>query len=104
MKTAPYAWLITVNHLQMLPGERSIVGINGPGNAPLTPEQIKNHPKGQKFRLLDSDREVYCEGILVDLNNTTTGFEPLDDYGAPGMGATTVQYYESGTDGGWKDL
>ena len=101
---ARYAWLLTKDCLPQVPGERSVVGIHGPSDCTLTREEIKNHPKGQKFRLLTDDREVCAEGIFVDLNGKHSGFEPQDDYGEGGLGTTVIQYWESGEGGGWKDL
>ena len=41
----------------------------------------------QTFELRDDDGEVYCKGTLY---GDWYGFEPLDDYGAPSLGATEV--------------
>jgi len=98
---APYAWILTIDHLTKAVGAPgSFAGTYGPRDCPLERDQIATHPKGRRFRLLDDDREVYCEGVLVDLDGKCTGFEPQDDYGEGGLGTTIIQYWENG----WKDL
>jgi hypothetical protein len=95
-----YAWLLTKDCLPPCPGFPTIAGVHGPKSSPLSPEEIRAHPRGQKFRLLTDDREVAAEGILVDLCGQCSGFEPQDDYGEGGLGTTIIQYW----DRGWKDL
>ena len=53
-----------------------------------------------RFRLLDGDNEVYYEGRSSD----SSSFAPLDDFGEGNAGCTTIQYWEPGKGGGWKDL
>lgn len=106
-KTAPYCWVITKDHLaEQYPDQKTCVGVSGPRGVHLTREQIEAHPDGKKFRLLDDDREVYVEGVFLDLTpgKKLDGFEPQDDYGEGGLGTTSIQYFEAGKGGGWKDL
>jgi len=51
-------------------------------------EQLKKG-EGKEFRMLDDDNKVYGQGKII---GEETGFEPLDDYGTPGLGCTQIQY------------
>lgn len=46
-----------------------------------------------KFRMLDDDGEVYYTGYTDD-NQTEEAFAPLDDYGTPNAGCTSIEYYD----------
>ena len=52
-----------------------------------------------RFRLLDGDGEVYFEGYSHD----DSSFAPLDRFGAA-FGCVQIDYWESGKNGGWKEL
>lgn len=49
-----------------------------------------------KFRLSDDDGEVYYEGFSSG-NDDQAAFAPLDDYGMPSDGCTTIEYYDIAT-------
>lgn len=49
-----------------------------------------------KFRLYDDDDNLYLEGEMEDHD-----FDPLDDFGMPSYGCTTLKYREHGS---WKYL
>lgn len=51
----------------------------------------------EKFRLLDDDGNIYCEGIATPDED----FGPLDDYGMGALGCTEIQYR---VDGKWRAL
>lgn len=85
--TAPYVWGITQDNLDM-----GLKGLRGPSECHLSLDEIRKHPKAEKFRLLDDDGEIYVYGYFVDLTGEADGFEPLDDYGTGGLGATEIQY------------
>ncbi len=53
-----------------------------------------------KFRLKDDDGEVYYTGRTDD----DSSFAPLDGFGEPNAGATTIEYWVAGKGGGWKPL
>lgn len=93
VSASTYAWGITRGKIEGL----NVYGVIGPEDAPLTFDQIKSHEKAEKFRLLYGDGEVYCYGHMVDLEGNASGFEPLDDFGTPGLGATEIQYYNKET-------
>lgn len=68
------------------------VGIVGPNNATLTHEQIKTHPNRRHFKMYDDDKEIYYEGYLVGDADGQDGFLPLDCFGMPNAGATSIHY------------
>lgn len=77
------------------------VGIMGPRD--LDPELRRrlDHGVGARFRLRDDDDEVYYVGRIVWTGNTTdvdsfpeeVAFAPLDDYGTPNAGCTSIEYF-----------
>lgn len=90
-----YSWTITKSK-----GVGRLAGISGPRNMHLTKEQIKAHPEAQPFRMSDEDKEMIVEGLIV-MDDSASGFEPLDDYGMPGLGCVIIEYKEGGD---WKEL
>jgi len=48
-----------------------------------------------KFRMKDDDGEVYYHGLCDD-SETEDAFEPLDDFGMPNAGCTSIEYFENG--------
>jgi hypothetical protein len=54
---------------------------------------------GERFRMKDDDGQVYYHGRIA---GDYDGFEPLDDFGAPNAGCTSIEY--RGTNGGWEQL
>ena len=43
-----------------------------------------------RFRLYDDDNELYFEGV----STSDSSFAPLDSYGMPGFGCTSIRYWE----------
>lgn len=43
--------------------------------------------EGVRFKMYDDDNELYYEGRAINCD-----FEPLDDYGTPNAGATSIWY------------
>jgi hypothetical protein len=66
-------------------------GIVGPRGAKLTHEEIVNHKDGKKFRLLDDDRVVMYEGVMVVGDVAEAELAPLDDFGEPNAGCTIME-------------
>ena len=57
---------------------------------------------GKKFRMKDDDGFVYYEGMIFETDmSETTGFEPLDEFGSPNAGCTSIEYMENGK---WVEL
>lgn len=90
-------WTITKDLLanpKADPGtNENAVGLVGPARAALTHTEIINHPQAKKFRLLDDDDVAYYEGVLVGDDE----FAPLDDFGTPNAGCTSVEVWEHET-------
>ena len=101
-------WIITKDLIAdpkaRQPSNANAVGMVGPSTAKLTAEEILNHPQGQKFRIRDDDGELYYEGIMVVTaeDGDEAEFRPLDDFGKPNAGATTIEYRSA--DGTWEPL
>jgi len=89
-------WTITKDYLadpNARPGTNSnAVGVvGGPCGVMLTAQQIIEHPDAKRFRMLDDDGEINYEGFLVG-----DEFTPLDDFGEPNAGCTSIQVQENG--------
>ncbi len=80
---SPYAWVITRDHIEG--GEAE--GVSGPSTHRYDISYIIE--KGEAFKIYDDDGILYYEGRIV---GEYDGFEPLDDFGTPGAGATTIKY------------
>lgn len=106
---ASYGWIITKDRLRESEikqyGETYLsdsAGVAGPRDIdPALLEKLKG--KGvvlnrRKFRLLDDDDIVYYEGYYIGPDNETE-FAPLDDFGMPNSGCTSIQYREYDSDG-----
>ena len=85
--SAPYRWVITVDHIadETRPEGTNCnaKGMTGPRDAS---EDVTDNE--ESFRLYDDDRELYYTGKIF---GDYTGFEPLDDFGAPNAGCTQMQ-------------
>jgi hypothetical protein len=90
------AWAITQDYQAEIgarPGTNAnAVGLVGPRTAKLTFDEIVKHPDGKRFQMRDDDGELYYEGVLVGGD----GFEPLDDFGEPNAGCTSICVLENG--------
>lgn len=87
-----YAWIIDVDHL----ADEDIgtsVGLTGPRNA--APELIArlSNGEGHRFEMRDDDGESYYLGrVIYSDPKVTEGFEPLEDFGMPNAGATSILF------------
>ena len=90
-----YAWVIDYEIYQNV-GDTKITGPNG-----LSQKHFNslNKGEGQEFQIFDADDILNCIGRIV---GEYDGFEPLDDYATPSLGATTIKYKNE--TGGWKTL
>ena len=91
-----YSWVITKDNLAESPLESS-VGTLGPHNCSEPAEHIK--ARGTKFRMKDDDGEIYYYGFIY---GDYEGFEPLDDFGMPNAGCTSIEYKNK--QGEWEAL
>lgn len=53
-----------------------------------------------EFRMKDDDGNVYYEGICTD-SESEDAFRPLDEFGEPNAGCTSIQYKRNGV---WETL
>ena len=87
-------WTITKDHLAEPDApagtNRNAAGVVGPSAAKLTAAQITDHPRAVSFRMRDDDGELYYEGALVGDNL----FAPLDDFGMPNAGCTSIEVFD----------
>jgi len=56
----------------------------------------------EQFRLYDDDGNLYYEGVSSD-STSERAFDPLDDFGTPNAGCTTIRYYRKDK-GEWEIL
>ena len=101
-------WTITkdyiANETAPQPSNANAVGMVGPRNAKLNAEQIIGHPQARKFRIKDDDGKLYFEGVMVITpeDGDDAEFRPLDDFGTPNAGATSIEYQRP--DGSWEKI
>lgn len=106
-RCAGYAWIITRDcfaDASAAPGTNANAkGVVGPSfGLPLTAAEIRKHPKAERFRMLGDDGEVAYYGFFVDEHGSAECcFGPLDDFGTPNFGCTTIQYF---TNKVWKTV
>lgn len=96
-----YVWLITQDYFPES-WSPSRIGLTGPRAA--TPEQIEGIKDGvdgsfEEFKMFDDDKNLYFEGRI---SGDYEGFEPLDDFGMPDSGCTSIWYRQG--DGSWEPL
>lgn len=97
-----YAWIITQDHIaDVLPDAPSDVGVSGPRAATPTQLAALRLGVGHPFRMLDDDGEVYYEGLFLGNSDACAAFGPLDDFGTPNAGCTSIEYLR---DGRWEVL
>jgi hypothetical protein len=99
---APYAWVITRDHLAEDDASfDSEAGVSGPGRPPAPPELEARlaavraggkDPGVHEFRMYDDDGELYYTGLFAGDADSEDGFGPLDDFGRPNAGATEIKY------------
>lgn len=94
-----YGWVVDVDHLhEQFPEEPSDKGLKGPRSIP---DQIStaldDETNGRRFRLYDSDGELYYSGRLIVVDEEgeegDLDFAPLDDLGR-GVGCTDIYYWD----------
>lgn len=90
-----YAFLITVDKVFGDDPFYNRTGTIGPSATDATVDHIRRN--GRAFRLLDDDLTVCYHGRTVGGEGT----EPLDDFGLPYCGCTTIQYR---VDGRWTTI
>lgn len=85
-----YAWMLTT-------------GTIGPSTAPADAVAQLKLFQGTQFRMYDDDDELMASGWFLGDWESEDGFGPLDDYGTPSLGCTSIQYLNPAT-GKWEVL
>ncbi len=86
------------------PTEGAVPGTNGNAVGMKSrgcPDWMLTRPDLLPFRMLDDDGRVYYEGVMVPFDehdDNSYGFEPLDDFGGPNAGCTSLEYLDPETD------
>lgn len=98
-----HGWLITRDYLNAGSDDaRSRVGTAGPcGLSDHLLARLKAG-EGSKFRMKDDDGEIYYAGRFIDTDErphvlALSAFSPLDDFGTPDAGATSIEYFNPDT-------
>jgi len=90
-----YGWIITEDKINTETGTKTRVGTLGPRNiAEDLAERLKKG-EGVKFRMKDDDGEIYYIGNFLGDEDSEDGFAPLDDFGQPDAGCTSIEYYKN---------
>ena len=89
-----FSFAITEDHISE-GNERNDKGTIGPRNTTLTFDEIVNHPDGKVFKMFDDDEILYYTGVMIE-DEDSSGFEPLECFGMPNAGATSIHYLENG--------
>lgn len=109
-RVANTAWIIDRDHL-----DGDDAGVTGPSIAPdeLLARLKASKSDGVKFKMYDDDGELYYTGRILALNDDGTEmsypecgeefFAPLDDFGMPNAGCTSI-HYQNPTTGAWEAL
>jgi hypothetical protein len=99
-------WTITEDHIadpkaefgtnanaQYLCGPGEVDAIIEEWNARTGPlwARIASHPQAVPFRMLDDDGELYYTGAVLIGDEEDAELKPLDDFGKPNAGATTIE-------------
>tara|TARA_R110000824_G_scaffold152186_1_gene323394 strand:- start:80 stop:358 length:279 start_codon:yes stop_codon:yes gene_type:complete len=80
------SWTITHDHL-----ENENVAIYGPSSISNEDLAALKAGKGHAFKLYDGDGGLMLSGKSTD-NDSEDAFGPLDDYGEPAYGCTSIAY------------
>lgn len=96
-----YGWIITrdLAASDLVP---SRVGTAGPRSLHANLHGRLQEGQGIRFRLRDGDGELIYEGRFLGDANSEDGFAPLDDFGEPDAGCTSIAYKRDG--GKWVQL
>ena len=101
-------WTITVDHSAeegAKPATNSnAVGMVGPRTASMTVEEILAHKDSKRFQMRDDDNTPVYEGkCYLPAGYTTSAFDPLDDFGSPNYGCSSI-WYRNDADTDWEEL
>lgn len=95
------AWIITEDKTAQAGTKEgtneNAVGVSGPSNSKFNWDIARKNFPVHEFRMADDDGEIYYHGKA-----TRVSFEPLDDFGEPNAGCTSIQFKQE--DGTWQTL
>ena len=93
-----YGWIITDDKItdgKAKPGTcDNAVGVIGPHGVDTDIINRLKNGEGEKFRMYDDDKEHYYSGRIIQSKHTS-GFEPMEDFGAANAGCTEIRYFEN---------
>jgi len=81
-----YGWTIT----KADPTNQDIIGVGG---GRVTRDAILNNPNSREFIMICQGVEGFARGFVL-LDDNCDGFEPLDNYGSPNFGFSSIFYKE----------
>jgi len=85
-------WIIDVDHIAdpraMPRSNQNAVGVRGPHNYSGDGKELRC-----EFQMFDDDGVLYYSG-----RSANVGFEPLDDFGTPNAGATSIKFLNCDTE------
>lgn len=79
-----YGWVITKTD----PDNAEVIGVSG---GKLTKDFVLNHPDKEEFIMLCQGEEGFIRGFAL-IDDNCDGFEPLDNYGMPNFGFSSIFY------------
>lgn len=88
---ARYAWIITTDHF-----DGTAAKIEGPRDASPAKLAELHAGGGTPFRMRDDDGELYFSGRFAGDDTSEAAFGPLQDYGMPDSGCTSIEYLRGG--------
>jgi|TARA_R100001143_G_C3335217_1_gene121449 hypothetical protein len=87
--SSEYNWTITKDYIE----SGANTGLTGPSN------KSRHTANEASFKMFDDDGKMYYAGTIW---GDYDGFEPLDDFGMPNAGCTSIEYKNAG--GVWEAL
>ncbi len=109
-ESEPHGWIITKDNLHEQwakegiadPSDKPAVGVIGPRSVPDSIVKQLKAGKGVPFKMYDDDGTLYYSGRYIGPMDETA-FAPLEDFGTPDSGATSIKYRNRDT-GKWETL
>lgn len=100
-----HAWIIDRDHYpDGEPGTyTNAVGLTGPRGASQESLTALAGGFGTRFRMLDDDGNILYSGRMTGDCDGEAGFAPLDDFGTPNAGCTSIEYHDADS-GEWNQL
>lgn len=91
-----YGWIIDKDLIATpgaAPGTNdNAVGLTGPSGISDALLASLKGGAGHRFQMRDDDNNLCYEGRLIGDNDSEDGFAPLDDFGLPNAGCTSIAY------------